>query len=193
MSIILRMENKTTEQHPLNDQWSWWEHRKANSEEDYSNNTVRCADFETVEGFWQCMNHIPAPSEFFYNGRNNRKFKNKEGSKRHVISFSVFRRGIHPSWEDDANRCGGDFTFKKFRDIQKLDEIWEESLLHMISGHYPNIVGTRIVDTSVKGKNLYKLEIWFSPTNAEESLKPLMDTINDDYRLKGYYTKYHSN
>ena len=87
MFVIFRMESKTTEQHPLNDQWSWWEHRKANSEEDYSNNTVRCADFETVEGFWQCMNHIPAPSEFFYNGRNNRKFKNKEGSKRHVISF----------------------------------------------------------------------------------------------------------
>ena len=44
----------------------------------------------------------------------------------------------------------------------------------------------------MKGKNLYKLEIWFSPKDAEESLKPLMDTINDDYRLKGYYTKYHS-
>ena len=40
--------------------------------------------------------------------------------------------------------------------------------------------------------NLYKLEIWFSPLDAEESLKPLMDTINDDYRLKGYYTKKHS-
>ena len=61
MFVIFRMESKTTEQHPLNDQWSWWEHRKANSEEDYSNNTVRCADFETVEGFWQCMNHIPSP------------------------------------------------------------------------------------------------------------------------------------
>ena len=73
MLVILRMENKKTEQHPLNDQWSWWEHRKANSEEDYSNNTVRCADFETVEGFWQCMNNIPSPSEFFYNGHNNRR------------------------------------------------------------------------------------------------------------------------
>ena len=44
MFVILRMESKTTEQHPLNDQWSWWEHRKASSEEDYSNNTVRCAN-----------------------------------------------------------------------------------------------------------------------------------------------------
>lgn len=181
------------EQHLLNDEWSWWEHRKASSEEDYSNNTVRCIDFNTVEQFWQCMNHIPSPSEFFHNGRNHRTFQNKDGTKRHVNSFSVFRKGIHPSWEDDVNRSGGDFTFKKFRDMKKLDEIWEESLLHMISGNNPNLVGTRIVDTSVRGKNLYKLEIWFSPLSAEESLKPLMDTINDDYRLKGYYTKKHSN
>ena len=57
--------SRMKEQHLLNDEWSWWEHRKASSEQDYSNNTVRCIDFNTVEQFWQCMNHIPSPSEFF--------------------------------------------------------------------------------------------------------------------------------
>ena len=53
--------------------------------------------------------------------------------------------------------------------MKKLDEIWEESLLHMISGNYPNIVG--MLKVTLADKNLYKSEIWFHPY-PQKNFKP---------------------
>ena len=62
------------------------------------------SQFATVEDFWNAWNHIPKPSQIFYDGKVKKKFTNRT-----VESFSLFKKNIKPEWEDPANRTGAEW------------------------------------------------------------------------------------
>jgi hypothetical protein len=100
-----------------------------------------------------------------------------------VEALCIFKHGIKPQWEDEANAAGGQWNWRPNVDQQDkgagLDALWEELVLAMIGGiafgGCANICGLRVVDKSrpawPKGKGRqqrgratcsYRFELWFS-------------------------------
>ena len=113
----------------------------------------------TVEDFWRAWNNIPKPSEIFYDGRTRKKF-----ASRTVEAFSVFKKNIKPEWEDPANRSGAEWYCRRAFTMPQLDEFWLHIVLGMIGETLDagdEICGARVVDKSVNGRTMYRLELWF--------------------------------
>jgi len=95
--------------HFLETEWVLWEHRAPDkSSKSYEDNMEKLVEFATVEDFWNAWNHIPPPSGIFYDGKTKKRFSN-----RIVESFSLFKKGIKPEWEDPANRAGAEWFCRR--------------------------------------------------------------------------------
>lgn len=72
-------------------------------------NQKEIASFDTVEDFWSLYNHIKVAS-----------------SLHQGCDYSLFKRGIRPMWEDDANKCGGRWliNLEKKQRVEDLDRFW---------------------------------------------------------------------
>ncbi len=84
-------------------------------------------EFSTVEEFWRYWSFVPRPSEVLYDGTNR-----KEVEGRTIDAFSVFKKGIRPEWEDEANRAGSELTCRKSMTLDVLDTYWENLVLGLI-------------------------------------------------------------
>ena len=176
----------------LQDTWNFWAHRQSDSSS-YKNNTLTIATVNTVEDFWRIFNNLPLPSTFFYDGNSRYSFQDKVGSVFSVTAFSMFKDGIHPSWEDPINKKGGDFSFRNFNDLLHLDQCWENCLLDCIGEHHKgthSVVGVRVVDSSHKHRQMYKLEVWYK--NREETVRSYILGFTDDEKLSEPIHKKHS-
>jgi hypothetical protein len=151
-------------EHPLQNEWSVWEHRKATAAGDYGSNMTKMCSFNTVEGFWRFLNFTPCPSDMFTTDQGSTKFNDRD-----VEGISVFKKEVRPEWEDPKNMHGGEFFIRKTLSVAQLDQWWEDLLLGIIGETVDPtevITGVRVVDKSTKGKVLYRLEVWFE-CNAE--------------------------
>jgi translation initiation factor 4E len=76
----------------------------------------------------------------------------KEGEERAIECFSLFKKGIEPSWEDDANIRGGEFWMRKpIANAAVLDKWWNNLVLALVGSTVENgdeITGARVVDKS---------------------------------------------
>ncbi|KAF6205211.1 hypothetical protein GE061_019378 [Apolygus lucorum] len=102
--------------HPLHNTWVLWYYDN-DRKKSWAENLKEITSFSTVEDFWSLYNHIKAASEL------------KPGS-----DYSLFKKGIRPMWEDDANKQGGRWLIsleKRQREID-LDNCWLEIMLCMI-------------------------------------------------------------
>ena len=62
----------------------------------------------------------------FYDGKDRtRRRVGNEGEERVIESFSLFKNGIEPSWEDDGNIRGGEWWIRKQVQPGMLDRWWE--------------------------------------------------------------------
>ena len=151
-------------QHELHDTWVLYGHNKDRSKT-YDENLLTIAEgINTVVEFWQYMNHLPKPSQHFFNSC----FKTIGGNPIH--SWSLFRRGIEPTWEYPDNHEGGEFNIRKLELCHNIDFIWETLLLWVIGedfDHSLDITGVRIVDSSNYNKKMYRIEIWYNKNMLE--------------------------
>ncbi|MES1918673.1 translation initiation factor eIF4E, variant 2 [Bonamia ostreae] len=109
-SQIRENENK---QHDLNDSWVLWysagiKKTRNVSENDWMRSLEDVCSFKTVEEFWEIFDNL-------------RPISMMEPS----ASFYLFKDGIKPTWEDDANKIGGRWMLS-FRGSERdaCDEIW---------------------------------------------------------------------
>lgn len=76
----------------------------------------------------------------------------KDGEERVIDCFSLFKKGIEPSWEDDANIRGGEFWMRKsINNGALLDKWWNNLVLALVGCTIENgdeITGARVVDKS---------------------------------------------
>jgi len=85
--------------------------------------------FSTVEDFWRYYNHLPKPSEIFYDGET----KKRVGPDQKVVEeYSLFKRGIEPEWGDPMNATGGEFYCRQFIDADLLNMYWQNLVLGVI-------------------------------------------------------------
>lgn len=188
-------EATETKEHPLQTPWVIWEHipvprvrllpalvslwclwnfvwcAQTATAEEYKKSVTPICEFSTIEEFWRCFCFIPKPSEAF----------DQQGRKilgRNVDTFSVFRKGILPEWEDPANANGSDIFIRKSLTYEQLDLYWSNLVLGMIGENLDEtgeeICGCRVSDKS-KGpaggggggkkdskdpKMLFRFEVW---------------------------------
>jgi len=97
--------------------------------------------------------------------------------------LSIFREGIKPEWEDPVNADGGELLFRG-SDLEMVDKMWYELVLSMVGEVMPQgelLVGARVIDKSGKGKNEYRIELWFSNGLDVQRLTPqLTGKLNDN-------------
>jgi translation initiation factor 4E len=101
--------------HPLNSRWALWAQKKVKKAAGASwyEGYVCLGRFDTVEGFWQLHSHLLRPEMV-------------QGS----ADLMLFRDGIRPVWEDEANKGGGKWTLRMKKAGASL--VWEELLLNLI-------------------------------------------------------------
>ena len=101
--------------HPLSHSWTfWWFTGERRSWED---NMVQVMSFDTIEDFWSLYHHVILPSEL------------KSGQ-----DYFLFKNGIKPMWEDEANHRGGSWRFAQERKhkIEHLDKRWLELSIFVV-------------------------------------------------------------
>jgi hypothetical protein len=178
--------------HALNSGWALWEHRANDGRsQSYEANMAKLVEFATIEDFWRAWNNVPKPSAVFFDGKASKKV-----GDRVIESFSLFKAGIKPEWEDKANRAGGEWFIRKSLPLPYLDEVWLKLVLGMIGETLDDaneITGARVCDKSSRGKPMYRLELWFRNKAAMDPLKnALHAALNDPKKPFVWESRYHS-
>ncbi|KAL1491342.1 hypothetical protein ABEB36_011951 [Hypothenemus hampei] len=129
--------------HPLQHCWTLWYYENDRSQA-YELNQREIASFQTVEDFWSLYNHIKPASEL-----------------KHGTDYSLFKKGIQPMWEDEANRRGGRWLISLDRKQRSndLDIYWLDIILCLIGEafeHSSEVCGA-VVNLRFKGD---KIGVW---------------------------------
>jgi len=160
-----------TSENPLQFTWCFWEQQSADKKNVQSRSEWTClqrhiCSFSTVTDFWFYNRSMPQPSQVFYDGKNREKrLVGKTGEERVIESFSMFKKDIEPSWEDDGNIRGGEWWIRKVLPPAVLDKLWENLVLGLAGCTIENgddISGARVVDKSKMGdgRTIVKIELW---------------------------------
>ncbi|XP_016990374.1 eukaryotic translation initiation factor 4E1 [Drosophila rhopaloa] len=158
--------------HPLEHTWTLWylENDRSKSWEDMQNEIT---SFDMVEDFWSLYNHIKPPSEI------------KVGS-----DYSLFKKGIQPMWEDDANKFGGRWVINMGRGSKlELDKLWLDVLLILIGEafeHTEEVCGAVI---NLRGKS-NKISIWTANGHNELAVMEIGLKLRDLLVLPPHQLQY---
>ncbi len=132
--------------------------------------------FATVEDFWRYYNHLPKPSEVFFDGETKKKVGPKNKT---VVEYNLFKRGIEPEWADPQNATGGSFFIRQSLEMNVLDMFWQNLVMGLVGESLEDnsditsdktgtncICGARVVD---KGRNMpiFRVELWINTRDAE--------------------------
>jgi hypothetical protein len=93
--------------HPLAYPWTFTYFKKV-ANKSYEENTFTLGTTETVEDFWRLYVHLRRPVD----------------ERPTVCDYHVFREGIRPMWEDDANRDGGKWIVRLKKGL--VARFWED-------------------------------------------------------------------
>ena len=168
--------------YPLHRTWSLYFHSK-NKEKTYSQNTIKIIDIESIETFWRTYNNIPQPKELFNSGFENKVLRIE---KEYYVpnAYSFFEKGVYPTWDATNNINGAELSIRKFKGLPEMNEIWENSLIYLISENFEfskNIKGIRFVDSTLPGKPMYRIEYWFD--NVEYKIQ-IQEYIKKMFNIK---------
>ncbi|XP_016933588.1 eukaryotic translation initiation factor 4E1 [Drosophila suzukii] len=158
--------------HPLENTWTLWylENDRTKSWEDMQNEIT---SFDMVEDFWSLYNHIKPPSEI------------RIGS-----DYSLFKKGIQPMWEDDANKYGGRWVINMGRGSKlELDKLWLDVLLILIGEafeHTEEVCGAVI---NLRGKS-NKISIWTANGHNELAVMEIGLKLRDLLVLPPHQLQY---
>lgn len=171
---------------PLKHTWAIWEQIMATAENKakYAESTHRVASFNSVKSFWSYWNHLPQPSVLL----DGKKFvRESDGLKNVVDALMIFREGVKPEWEDDANKTGGHFQFQLRPDLGPgvIDEYWNNVVLGMVAGIIePSdmVTGVRLVDklsqkATRQAMASIRIEVWFRDCDETEQVEALKKSL----------------
>nr|SVE89468.1 EOG090X0BMA [Daphnia sinensis]SVE90092.1 EOG090X0BMA [Daphnia sinensis]SVE90720.1 EOG090X0BMA [Daphnia sinensis]SVE91347.1 EOG090X0BMA [Daphnia sinensis] len=115
------------EEHPLQYTYCLWFSRRAPGKhaapQSFDQNLRLVGRFASVEQFWSYYCHLIKPCEL--SGHSD---------------FHLFKDGIKPMWEDDANRCGGKWIVRLRKGL--ASRCWENLILAMLGEQF--MVGDEI-------------------------------------------------
>jgi translation initiation factor 4E len=114
------------DEHPLQYSYVFWYSRRSSgktSQQTYDQNLKKIGTFASVEQFWTYYSHMVRPSEL--TGHSD---------------YHLFKEGIRPMWEDEANRGGGKWIIRLKKGL--ASRCWENLILAMLGEQF--MVGDEI-------------------------------------------------
>ncbi|CEN60274.1 translation initiation factor eIF 4e-like domain-containing protein [Aspergillus pseudodeflectus] len=105
------------EEHPLRSTWIIWYRPPTPKYSDYEKSTAPLASISSVESFWSIYSHLKRPSLLPT-----------------VSDYHIFKKGIRPVWEDEANKKGGKWVVRLKKGV--ADRYWEDLLLAMVGDQF---------------------------------------------------------
>ena len=109
--------SKIPSEHVLRNTWNLFYRPPANKFSDYEKSTLKLASISSVENFWTIYSHLKPPSLLPT-----------------VSDYHIFKDGIRPVWEDEANKRGGKWIVRLKKGV--ADRYWEELLLAIIGDQF---------------------------------------------------------
>ncbi len=103
--------------HPLRSSWTLYYRPPANKFSDYEKSTTKIATLSSVESFWTIYSRLKRPSQIPT-----------------VSDYHIFKDGIRPVWEDDANKKGGKWIVRLKKGV--ADRYWEDLLLAIVGDQF---------------------------------------------------------
>ncbi|KAE8135527.1 translation initiation factor eIF 4e-like domain-containing protein [Aspergillus pseudotamarii] len=113
----MKAASSTIKEHPLKSTWVIWYRPPTPKYSDYEKSTVPLASIFSVESFWSIYSHLKRPSLLPT-----------------VSDYHIFKKGIRPVWEDDANKKGGKWVVRLKKGV--ADRYWEDLLLAMVGDQF---------------------------------------------------------
>ncbi|KAI8138232.1 translation initiation factor eIF 4e-like domain-containing protein [Fennellomyces sp. T-0311] len=106
-------------QHPLHYTWVFWfMHRLPKAKiKDYEGSMKRIAAFSSIEEFWAVYSHLRRPSDL-----------------PNISDYHLFKQGVRPVWEDDANIHGGKWIVRLKKGL--ASRYWELLVLAIIGEQF---------------------------------------------------------
>lgn len=104
-------------EHGLKSTWIVWYRPPTPKYSDYEKSTVPLASINSVESFWAVYSHLKRPSLLPT-----------------VSDYHIFKKGIRPVWEDEANKRGGKWIVRFKKGVS--DRYWEDLLLAMVGDQF---------------------------------------------------------
>ncbi|XP_046392345.1 eukaryotic translation initiation factor 4E-like isoform X2 [Ischnura elegans] len=151
--------------HPLQNTWTLWFYENDRSKS-WEENQREITSFDTVEDFWGLYNNIKAASDL-----------------RVGCDYSLFKKGIRPMWEDDANKRGGRWLVNLEKKRNELTNIWLEVLLCMIGEAFDEcsdeVCGAVL---NVRSK-MDKIGLWTADYSNGPSVKEIGRKLKERLRI----------
>ncbi|KAJ7110149.1 eukaryotic translation initiation factor 4E class I [Mycena epipterygia] len=142
----------------------------------------RVISFDSVEEFWGLYNNIVPPSLL-----------------PQKANYYLFKEGIIPAWEDEANKNGGKWSIQLPKDKNRahVDKMWLYTMLAAIgetfdpsltsadpSGAPPNSLITGVIVST--RPQFYRLSIWtrLAPSsNEEDKLRERIEGVGKHFKM----------
>jgi len=142
----------------------------------------RVISFDSVEEFWGLYNNIMPPSHL--------------PSK---ANYYLFKEGIIPAWEDDANKNGGKWSIQLPKDKNRgnVDKMWLYTMLAAIGETFDPALTEAGAETQEDAHSLvtgvivssrpqfFRISIWtrLAPSNAEnDPIRQRIETIGHHFK-----------
>jgi len=139
-------------QNPLKTSWTFW-YSAGNRKLSWKQNQVKISTVDTAEQFWLLISQLNPP-----------------GKIPAGYTFSVFKTGILPDWEDAPNIEGGRWMIpcRKSDGVEKFDSKWLD-ILFMLVGEQMDEESILIngVEACARNKG-NRLEVWVKNANTRE-------------------------
>lgn len=154
--------------HPLQNTWSLWFYDNDRNKT-WEENLIELTTFDTVEDFWRLYHHIKLPSEL-----------------RQGHDYAVFKHGIRPMWEDDANKMGGRWliSLEKKQRNSDLDRFWLDVVLLMIGENFENSDEICGAVVNVRAK-LDKIGIWTADASKQHATIEIGRKLKEQLGIHG--------
>lgn len=147
-------------EHPLQYNYTFWYSRRTPSRPantNYEQNIRQIGTVASVEQFWKFYSHLVRPGDL--TGHSD---------------FHLFKEGIKPMWEDEANKSGGKWIIRLRKGL--ASRFWENIILAMLGEQF--MVGEEIcgVVVSIRFQEDI-LSIWNKTASDQITTSRIRDTL----------------
>ncbi|XP_028821291.1 eukaryotic translation initiation factor 4E type 2-like [Denticeps clupeoides] len=148
-------------EHPLQYNYTFWYSRRTPSRpantQSYEQNIRQIGTVASVEQFWKFYSHLVRPGDL--TGHSD---------------FHLFKEGIKPMWEDEANKNGGKWIIRLRKGL--ASRFWENIILAMLGEQF--MVGEEIcgVVVSIRFQEDI-LSIWNKTASDQVTTSRIRDTL----------------
>ncbi|KAJ8267154.1 hypothetical protein GJAV_G00139130 [Gymnothorax javanicus] len=148
-------------EHPLQYNYTFWYFRRTPSRpantQSYEQNIRQIGTVASVEQFWKLYSHLVRPGDLI--GHSD---------------FHIFKEGIKPMWEDEANKSGGKWIIRLRKGL--ASRFWENIVLAVLGEQF--MVGEEIcgVVVSIRFQEDI-LSIWNKTANDQVTTSRIRDTL----------------